>query len=31
VPLPYAGNLESMSLPSADDVVAAAKAVCEGM
>lgn len=31
VPLPYAGNLEAMSLPSADDVFAAAKAVCEGM
>lgn len=31
VPLPYAGNLEALSLPSADDVVAAAKAVCEGM
>lgn len=31
VPLPYAGNLEAMSLPNADDVVAAAKAVCEGM
>lgn len=31
VPLPYAGNLESMSLPNVDDIVAAAKAVCEGM
>ncbi|MEO1304906.1 MAG: pyruvate dehydrogenase complex E1 component subunit beta [Pseudomonadota bacterium] len=31
VPLPYAGNLEAMSLPGADDIVAAAKAVCEGM
>ena len=31
VPLPYAGNLEALSLPNADDVVAAAKAVCEGM
>jgi len=31
VPLPYAGNLEAMSLPNASDVVAAAKAVCEGM
>ena len=31
VPLPYAGNLESMSLPNTDDIVAAAKAVCEGM
>ena len=31
VPLPYAGNLEDLSLPNADDIVAAAKAVCEGM
>jgi pyruvate dehydrogenase E1 component beta subunit len=31
VPLPYAGNLEALSLPNADDVVAAARAVCEGM
>ncbi len=31
VPLPYAGNLEAMSLPNTDDIVAAAKAVCEGM
>ncbi|MEM7492860.1 MAG: pyruvate dehydrogenase complex E1 component subunit beta [Pseudomonadota bacterium] len=31
VPLPYAGNLEAMSLPNAGDIVAAAKAVCEGM
>lgn len=31
VPLPYAGNLEAMSLPSADDVFVAAKAACEGM
>ncbi len=31
VPLPYAGNLEAMSLPNADDIVAACKAVCEGM
>ncbi|MEO1662170.1 MAG: pyruvate dehydrogenase complex E1 component subunit beta [Pseudomonadota bacterium] len=31
VPLPYAGNLEAMSLPNAADIVAAAKAVCEGM
>ena len=30
VPLPYAGNLEAMSLPDADDIVAAARAVCEG-
>ncbi|MEM9121791.1 MAG: pyruvate dehydrogenase complex E1 component subunit beta [Pseudomonadota bacterium] len=28
VPLPYAENLEKLSLPSADDVVKAAKAVC---
>jgi pyruvate dehydrogenase E1 component beta subunit len=28
VPLPYAGNLEALSLPNAQDVVAAAKAVC---
>jgi pyruvate dehydrogenase E1 component beta subunit len=28
VPLPYAGNLEALSLPNAADVVAAAKAVC---
>ncbi|MEM1088213.1 MAG: pyruvate dehydrogenase complex E1 component subunit beta [Pseudomonadota bacterium] len=31
VPLPYAGNLEAMSLPDAGDIVTAAKAVCEGM
>ncbi|MFN3214664.1 MAG: pyruvate dehydrogenase complex E1 component subunit beta [Henriciella sp.] len=31
VPLPYAGNLEAMSLPDAADIVAAAQAVCEGM
>ncbi|NQY96745.1 MAG: pyruvate dehydrogenase complex E1 component subunit beta [Henriciella sp.] len=31
VPLPYAGNLEDLSLPNTDDIVAAAKAVCEGM
>ena len=31
VPLPYAGNLEALSLPNADDIVAAAKAVCEGL
>lgn len=31
VPLPYAGNLEAMSLPNAADIVAAAKAVCEGL
>ncbi len=28
VPLPYAGNLEALSLPNAGDVVAAAKGVC---
>ena len=28
VPLPYAANLEAMSLPGADDIVKAAKAVC---
>ena len=31
VPLPYAENLEAMSLPNSDDIVAAAKAVCEGL
>ncbi|MEO9971202.1 MAG: pyruvate dehydrogenase complex E1 component subunit beta [Hyphomonadaceae bacterium] len=31
VPLPYAGNLEAMSLPNTDDIVAACRAVCEGM
>ena len=31
VPLPYAGNLEDLSLPNADDIVAAARTVCEGM
>ena len=31
VPLPYAANLEALSLPDASDIVAAAKAVCEGM
>jgi pyruvate dehydrogenase E1 component beta subunit len=31
VPLPYAANLEALSLPNADDIVAAAKRVCEGM
>ena len=30
VPLPYAGNLEAMSLPDADDIAAACRAVCEG-
>lgn len=28
VPLPYAGNLEKLSLPNTDDIVRAAKAVC---
>jgi pyruvate dehydrogenase E1 component beta subunit len=28
VPLPYAANLEKLALPNADDIVAAAKAVC---
>jgi pyruvate dehydrogenase E1 component beta subunit len=28
VPMPYAANLEKLALPSVDDVVAAAKAVC---
>ncbi|MFS2317606.1 pyruvate dehydrogenase complex E1 component subunit beta [Maricaulis sp. D1M11] len=28
VPLPYAGNLEKLSLPGTDDIVTAAKAVC---
>ncbi|RZV39335.1 MAG: pyruvate dehydrogenase complex E1 component subunit beta [Acidimicrobiales bacterium] len=28
VPLPYAGNLEALSLPNSQDVVEAAKAVC---
>jgi len=28
VPLPYAGNLEALSLPNTDDIVKAAKAVC---
>jgi pyruvate dehydrogenase E1 component beta subunit len=31
VPLPYAANLEALSLPNADDIVAAAKKVREGM
>ena len=31
VPLPYAGNLEAMSLPGPEDIVAAAIQVCEGM
>ncbi|MEM7661563.1 MAG: pyruvate dehydrogenase complex E1 component subunit beta [Pseudomonadota bacterium] len=28
VPLPYAGNLEALSLPGAEDIISAAKAVC---
>ena len=28
VPMPYAANLEKLALPSVEDVVAAAKAVC---
>jgi len=28
VPLPYAANLEALSLPGVQDVVEAAKAVC---
>jgi len=31
VPLPYAANLEALSLPGTDDIVGAARAVCEGM
>ena len=31
VPLPYAGNLEALSLPGTEDIVVAARAVCEGM
>jgi pyruvate dehydrogenase E1 component beta subunit len=31
VPLPYAANLEALSLPDTDDIVAAALAVCEGL
>ena len=30
VPLPYAANLEALSLPNADDIYEAAKLVCEG-
>ncbi|MEO0784674.1 MAG: hypothetical protein AAFY10_03180, partial [Pseudomonadota bacterium] len=29
--LPYAANLEALSLPGTEDIVAAARAVCEGM
>jgi pyruvate dehydrogenase E1 component beta subunit len=28
VPMPYAANLEKLALPHAEEVVAAAKAVC---
>jgi len=28
VPMPYAANLERLALPQADDVAAAARAVC---
>ncbi|MEO0785138.1 MAG: pyruvate dehydrogenase complex E1 component subunit beta [Pseudomonadota bacterium] len=31
VPLPYAANLEALSLPGTEDIVATARAVCEGM
>lgn len=31
VPLPYAANLEALSLPGVDDIIEAAKAVCEGL
>ena len=31
VPLPYAANLEKLSLPGVEDIVEAAKAVCEGL
>ena len=31
VPLPYAANLESLSLPNVDDIVEAAIATCEGI
>ena len=31
VPLPYAANLEALSLPNAGDIVEAAQFVCEGM
>ncbi len=30
VPLPYAGNLEALSLPNTDDIIMTARAVCEG-
>jgi len=28
VPMPYAANLETLALPSVDDVIAAVKSVC---
>jgi pyruvate dehydrogenase E1 component beta subunit len=28
VPMPYAANLERLALPTVEDVIAAAKAVC---
>jgi pyruvate dehydrogenase E1 component beta subunit len=28
VPMPYAANLEKLALPTVDDIVQAAKAVC---
>jgi pyruvate dehydrogenase E1 component beta subunit len=28
VPMPYAANLEKLALPSVDEVIAAARAVC---
>jgi pyruvate dehydrogenase E1 component beta subunit len=31
VPLPYAANLEALSLPNTEDIIAAARQVCEGM
>ena len=31
VPLPYAANLEALSLPGTADIIKAAKTVCEGM
>ncbi|MDA8649748.1 pyruvate dehydrogenase complex E1 component subunit beta [Alphaproteobacteria bacterium] len=30
VPMPYAANLEALALPQIDDIVAAARATCEG-
>ena len=31
VPLPYAGNLEALSLPGTEDIIEAAKKVCKGL